>query len=126
MALHTVKVVIKLRGKNYFNRMSWHHYTKYLVALLLTQDGSLIRSNNLFFSGGEDYNELIAVSVVFAPGVSTQTVTLTALNDSVAEGDETLTATITTAQSGVDITVPQANITILEIVGRHNTHTHTN
>ena len=61
--------------------------------------------------------------VVFAPGVSTQTVTLTTLTDPVAEGDETLSATITTAQSGVDITVPQANITIVEIVGKHNTHT---
>ena len=59
--------------------------------------------------------------VVFAPGVSTRTVTLKTLNDSVAEGDKTLTATITTTQSGVDITVPAANITIGKRIGRHNT-----
>ena len=64
-----------------------------------------------------DYDELTDVPVVFAPGVSTQTVTLTTFTDPVADGDETLTATITTVQSGVDITVPQANITIVESLG---------
>ena len=64
-----------------------------------------------------DYDELTDVPVVFAPGVSTQTATLTTLTDPVADGDETLTATITTAQSGVFITVPQANITIVESLG---------
>ena len=64
-----------------------------------------------------DYEELTAVPVVFSPGVTTQTVTLTTLTDAVAEGDETLTATITTTQSGVGIIVSLANITIKEETG---------
>lgn len=62
-----------------------------------------------------DYEELINVPVVFAPDVSTQAVILTTLNNSVAEGDKTLTATITTTQSGVNITVSQASITIVDV-----------
>jgi len=81
---------------------------------------TLKRPAIVFSSGGVDYEELRAVPVVFAPGVSTQTVTLKTLNGSVAKGDKTLTAMITTAQSGVDITVPEANITI-ESIGRQNT-----
>ena len=61
-----------------------------------------------------DYEELTEVLVVFAPGVSTQTVTLRTFTDAVVEGDETLTATITTTQSVVDITVPQATIIIID------------
>ena len=67
-----------------------------------------------------DYEELAAVPVVFPPGISTQTITLTALTDAVAEGEETLTATITTSQSGVDITAPRADITIEEGVGMYS------
>ena len=59
-----------------------------------------------------DYEELTGVLVVFAPGVSTQTVTLRTFTNAEEEGDETLTATITTTQSVVDITVPQATIII--------------
>lgn len=66
-----------------------------------------------------DYEELTAVPVVFSSDVNTQTVTLKALNDSVPEGDETLTATINTTQNGVDITASQAEVTIKEEVGKH-------
>ena len=61
-----------------------------------------------------DYEELTEVLVVFAPGVSTRTVTLRTFTDAVLEGDETLTATITTTQSVVNITVPQATIIIID------------
>ena len=69
-----------------------------------------------------DYEELTDVPVVFAPGVSTQTVTLTTLSDLVAEGDETLTATITTTQTGVGITVSQTSITIVNFLGMFYIH----
>ena len=64
-----------------------------------------------------DYEELTDVPVVFAPGVSTQIVNLTTLTNPVVQGNRTLTATITTTQSGVDITVAQSEITIVETVG---------
>ena len=64
-----------------------------------------------------DFEELTDVPVVFAPGVSTQTVTLTTLTDAVAEGDEIFIVTIATTQAGVDITAPQANVTILDSFG---------
>lgn len=60
-----------------------------------------------------DYEELTEVPVVFPPGVSAQTVTLTTIVDAVAEGDETLTANITTTQSRVDIVnAPQTSVTV--------------
>lgn len=70
-----------------------------------------------FCSADVDYEELTDVPVVFAPGVNTQVVTLITLTDPVKEGDETLTATITTTQRGVEITVPQANITLVDSCG---------
>lgn len=57
-----------------------------------------------------DYEELTAVPVVFSPCDTTKTVTLTTVADGVADGDETLRATLTSTE--VDITVPQAIITI--------------
>ena len=54
---------------------------------------------------------------MFSPGVYTQTVTLTTFDDEILEGHETFFASITSAQSGVDITVPLASITIEETLG---------
>ena len=64
-----------------------------------------------------DYAALEEVSVVFLPDISTQRVTLTTFTDSVAEGDEIFSVTITTTQTAVDITVPQANVTIVDSFG---------
>ena len=64
-----------------------------------------------------DYTELTEVSVVFFPSVSAQIVVLTTFTDPVAEGDEIFSVTITTTQAGVDITAPQANVTIVDSFG---------
>ena len=64
-----------------------------------------------------DYAELTEVSVVFSPSVSAQIVVLTTFTDPVAEGDEIFSVTITTTQAGVDITAPQANVTIVDSFG---------
>ena len=68
----------------------------------------------LLSAGGVDYVELIEVSVIFSPGVSSQTVNLTTLSDLPAEGDEDLRARLQTSDSSVVIVVPEANITITE------------
>ena len=53
--------------------------------------------------------------MVFNPGVSTQTVTLTTLSDAQTEGDEDLTVTITVAaDSGISVFAPEASVTITE------------
>ena len=69
-----------------------------------------------------DYVELTEVSVIFSPGVSSQTVTLTTLSDLPAEGDEDLRARLTVSSnnidsSRVDIVVPEAQVTIAEEIG---------
>ena len=64
-----------------------------------------------------DYAALEEVSVVFLSDISTQRVTLTTFTNSVAEGDEIFSVTITTTQTAVDITVPQANVTIVDSFG---------
>ena len=70
----------------------------------------------LLSAGGVDYNELTEVLVIFSPGVSSQTVTLTTLSDLLpTEGDEELRARLLTApDSPVVIVVPEANITITQ------------
>lgn len=70
-----------------------------------------------FFLGGTDYEELTSVPVVFSPGIVTQTVTLTTHEDSILEATESFQATLTAAQSGVDVTVSVATITIVENLG---------
>ena len=65
------------------------------------------------YLAGDDYNEITNVRVVFNPGVSTQTVTLTTLSDALSEGDEDLNATIT-ADSGIGVFAPEASVTITE------------
>ena len=67
----------------------------------------------LLYVASEDYNEITNQRVVFNPGVSTQTVTLTTLPDAQTEGDEDLTVTIT-AESGIDVYYPEATVTITE------------
>ena len=67
------------------------------------------------YLGGNDYNEITNERVVFNPGVSTQTVTLTTLSDGVTEGNETLTAGIAVAaDSGIGVFAPEATVTITE------------
>ena len=69
----------------------------------------------LLYLAGVDYNEITNERVVFNPGVSTQTVTLTTLSDALSEGDEDLTATITVAaDSGIGVFAPEASVTITE------------
>ena len=64
-----------------------------------------------------DYAALEEVSVAFLPSISTQRITLTTFTDSVAEGDEIFSVIITTTQTAVDITTPQANVTIVDSFG---------
>ena len=63
------------------------------------------------YLAGNDYNEITNERVVFNPGVSTQTVTLTTLSDALSEGDEDLTATII-ADSGIVVFAPETFATI--------------
>ena len=67
----------------------------------------------LLYLAGDDYNEITNERVVFNPGDSTQTVTLTTLSDALSEGDEDLTATIT-ADSGIVVFAPEVLVTITE------------
>ena len=67
------------------------------------------------YLAGDDYNEITNQRVVFNPGVSTQTVTLTTLSDAETEGDEDLTAGIAVpADSGIGVFAPEATVTITE------------
>ena len=67
------------------------------------------------YLAGDDYNAITNERVVFNPGVSTQTVTLTTLTDGVTEGNETLTAGIAVpADSGIGVFAPEATVTIAE------------
>ena len=53
--------------------------------------------------------------MIFNPGISTQTVTLTTLSDAQTEGDEDLTVTITVAaDSGISVFAPKASVRIME------------
>ena len=64
---------------------------------------------------GDDYNEIANETVVFNPGVSTQTVTLTTLPDPQTEDDEDLEAGIAVAaDSGISVFAPEAFVTITE------------
>ena len=67
------------------------------------------------YLAGDDYNEITDQRVVFNPGVTTQTVTLTTLSDAETEGDEDLTAGIAVAaDSGIGVFAPEATVTITE------------
>ena len=67
------------------------------------------------YLGGDDYDEITDQRVVFNPGVSSQTVTLTTLSDAVTEGDEDLTAGIAVAAgSGIGVFAPEATVIITE------------
>ena len=67
------------------------------------------------YLAGDDYNEIVNQRVVFNPGVSSQTVTLTTLSDAETEGDEDLTARIAVgADSGIGVFAPEATVTITE------------
>ena len=65
----------------------------------------------LLYLAGDDYNNITNTRLVFNPGVSTQTVTLTTFSDVLSEGDENLTAIIT-ADSGVSVFAHEASVTI--------------
>ena len=65
------------------------------------------------YLAGDDYNEITDQRVVFIPGVSSQTVTLTTLPDAETEGDEDLTATIM-SDKGIGIFTPEVSVTITE------------
>ena len=67
-----------------------------------------------FLLGGDDYNELTRVSVIFMPGVNTQTVTLTTLSDVPVEEDEDLGATLTATDSRVGVFAAEATVTIID------------
>ena len=76
-------------------------------------------------SGGMDYTELINVPVIFSPGATTQSVTLTTLSDMPAEGVETLGVTLTVSDNNIDpsrieIVVSQATVTITEDIGMYS------
>ena len=67
------------------------------------------------YLAGDDYNEITNQRVVFNPGVSSQSVTLTILSDAETEGDEDLTAGIAVAaDSGIAVFAPEATVTITE------------
>lgn len=70
-------------------------------------------------SGGVDFLELTEESIIFLPGVTSQTVTLQTLRDELVEGDETLSVRLTHSPDNVDnrrveLTVPEATVTITE------------
>ena len=67
-----------------------------------------------FLLGGVDYNELTRVSVIFMPGVNTQTVTLTTLPDVPVEEDEDLGATLTATDGRVGVFAAEATVTITD------------
>lgn len=48
-------------------------------------------------TGGTDYTSAVSQVVTFAPGVSSQTVSVATATDNIAEGDETFTATLSNA-----------------------------
>ena len=52
--------------------------------------------------------------MTFAPGVFTRRISLASLTDVPAEGNEDLTATLSAADPRVDVTSPEASVTITE------------
>ena len=64
--------------------------------------------------GGEDYDVLDGVQVVFPPGVFSQTVTLNTLPEVPVEGDEDIQAVLTPVDNRVDVFEPIADVTIVE------------
>ena len=77
-------------------------------------------------TGDEDYTELTDTSVIFTPGVSSQTVTLSTLQDAILEEDETLIAQLTVSSnnidtSRIDLVVSEATVTIVEETGMSST-----
>ena len=76
-------------------------------------------------TGDEDYTELTDASVIFIPGVSSQTVTLSTLQDVILEEDETLIARLTVSSnnidtSRIDLVGSEATVTIVVSTAANN------
>jgi len=60
-----------------------------------TRDGSAV--------GGQDYSPIIQGTLSFGPNVTSQTITITNINDIIVEADETLFITLTNAANGATL-----------------------